>query len=261
MCRQKIECIKSIGIKWTANEEVIKELTGYGLGELYEAEKEKITPINYSSEECCIFDCSTFNFHLYPANEQEMKRIADEISDIRKKLLEELKNRSDVEVVKSKEFLNIQDNRKIYVADGIGSRGHIVPLRGDTRYGKTGANQLYRFITAKKNNRLYNLNFMRFFTDNDKKVNCILKAIQFDRCTGGSVNEDGICYPKSTIEEETEILKTHKEKKFHAEEFKEEFENGKSFCFDPCVSFHSEDDIATAFITFIDECDKQIKEN
>lgn len=117
------------------------------------------------------------------------------------------------------------------------------------------ANHLYRYIAARKNGVLYELNFMRFFIDKENKVNCILKAIQFDRCmdnrSNGGVNYDvetkkcKVRYPTSYQSQKNclnKILEANKK---------------KSFCYNPEVSFYDKsEDIARAFIEFINECDK-----
>lgn len=97
---------------------------------------------------------------------------------------------------------------------------------------------------------------MRFFIDKEKNVNCILKAIQFDRCmdkrSNGGVNYDvktkkcRICYPTSYRSQKNSLNKIIDDNK------------GKSFCYNPDVSFFDKpEDIAKAFIEFIDECDKE----
>ena len=222
------------------NEEKIRELSHYESGKLYKfnSSKQKLEEIE---NRISIFDTNSYNFHLCPP-EGECQDIIDCIKDKRSKIIDFLKNNPSIEMIKGSDPSKAEDKKDIiYVITGAGKIG-----------GRNEFKGLFKYILAKKNCIKYELNFMRFFIE-DKKVNCILKAIQFDRCIGAAVNMGGICYPKSTIEEETEILKKHKEKKFNVEEFK----SGKSFCFNPSVSYDSENEIAGAFIDFINECDKQ----
>lgn len=112
---------------------------------------------------------------------------------------------------------------------------------------------LFRYIAAVKKGVLYELNFMRFYISKDHKVNCILKSIQFDRVIDDSkdnvmdkrTNKDGICYPTSY---RNQTLDKVLEKKPQG-----------SFFFNPKASFDDgPEKVLTAFIDFIEECDKTL---
>ena len=229
----------------------------YASGNLYElevGEKRRIPSAFFLDE-------NTYNYHLFPYDCENldkieysvatMERIAYEISKLRDKVIKELK----------KIIPNDCDIKKK------GRDGNIVKLDG-TYYSSKGANHLYRYILVTKKDKegkdiKYELNFMRFFIDgeeNDKKVNCILKAIQFDRALypkGKEVvncGKDGscdICYP------DTSEVQSEKELNEIREDRKEE-----SFCYNPPISFYdTADKIAKAFIDFIDDCDKWSHDN
>ena len=230
------------------DEKKIKETSEYGIGELYKCNSSN-GEIEIIKDKMSSFDTRSCNFHLCPKCAcQDIKAY---ITDKRSIIIDYLISNRSIKMVLAKDIENANEKDTIYVSEGHGKIG-----------GRNEFKGLFKYILAKKNGIKYELNFMRFFIDKDKKVNCILKAIQFDRCVGKAVNADGICYPESTIDAETEILDKHQKREFNVEEFKEKFENGKSFCFNPGVNFYdSEEDIATAFIDFINKCDKQIKEN
>lgn len=53
-------------------------------------------------------------------------------------------------------------------------------------------------ISVYKNRRYYSINFMRFYLDNECKVNCIFDQVQFDSSKNGNVNSEcEINYPKT----------------------------------------------------------------
>ncbi len=235
------------------DEKEIKEKTkgeGYGVGELYVYETLKC-----AREDAKIFDTDRYNFHLYPEDKTVMKKIADEVNDIRNEVIKRLKEQGAC--VNRHEFdKHHKDDDTIYVSAEIDEKNEVVARRGCGANGNIQElsgeyNQLYRFIAARKKDILYELNFMRFFIDRENKVNCILKAIQFDRCMKESVNQSvkggcDICYPNTSEAQSEEdlkyILKNRK---------------GESFCYNPPVSFYdTADNIAEAFIDFINECDK-----
>ena len=219
-------------------------------------------------ERISIFDITTFNFHLYPEDEKIARQIKHDIQEKRFDVIKAFAENGEQWKV---EHLPTTDNfdktlkaisekadsnrdSKIYVSGdsknkicGYGGQGKIV--------GETSPNsKIFHFIRAMKNGVIYELNFMRFFIDgeeNDKKVNCILKAIQFDRCMGEFVNKSiegycDICYPKtSEAQSEKELNKIREDRK------------KESFCYNPPISFYdTADNIAETFIRFINDCDK-----
>ena len=64
---------------------------------------------------------------------------------------------------------------------------------------------LYKYIALRKNGIAYELNFMRFFIDEENRINCILGRPQFDRCIGNCVNRKGICYPHTPDSEKGQL--------------------------------------------------------
>ena len=258
------------------SEKCIDDKGAYKCGELYEAEVKEENRMPAA----IFFDEKTYNYHLFPYDKENlsgsvdrMKKIAEEVEKVRDEVIKQL-NTSDRVCVNKEKFEQSreddeddkifvsadikEDNNDKKVQYGSGANGDIRKL-GKTFYKE--ANHLYRYIAARKKGVLYELNFMRFFINTEKKVNCILKAIQFDRALYKTVNcgKDGkfdIAYPTSYESQSKEKLKKLQQIK----------RKDKSFCYNPAVSFYynSEDKegtvdnaklIAEAFIDFIDACD------
>ena len=238
------------------DEKEIKEKTkgeGYGVGELYVYETLKCARRNDKGKEgkAKIFDTDSYNFHLYPEDGAIASQIAEEIREKRLAVIKEFEKMEESKITTLQTIAKFNaENKihgKIYISGKSDGKG------GDGQKGgnEPEFNQLYRYIVAEKNNVLYELNFMRFFIDRENKVNCILKAIQFDRCMGEFVNKSiegccDICYPKTSEAQSEEdlkyILKNRK---------------GESFCYNPPISFYdTADNIAETFIRFINDCDK-----
>lgn len=222
--------------------EIRQRSNGFASGKLYvENTSKEIECVN-------IFDRKSYNFHLCPKSERERTEIAEKIKEKRTAVIESLKNLDSerVNIVMSDQGTLENEKDIIYIDPGEGERGNI---RG---YREGGG--LFRYIAAKKNNIKYELNFMRFFVDGIgtgfKRVNCILKALQFDRCIGRYCNrfqDDGceICYPFcfcSQTDDELERLLNTRE--------------GQSFCFNPSIRFNDDaSEIAEAFVHFINTSD------
>lgn len=226
-----------MGTDKTKNEIEIRQISGgYASGNLYEGNTE-----NNIDKRISIFDKNTYNFHLCSEDKEIANKIRDEIGSLREKVMDCLIKEKGCEEVSGHTIPKEKNEENmIYISKGAGSGGGTRELNG-----------LFKFILAMKNGVIYELNFMRFFIDRENKVNCILKAIQFDRCMGEFVNKSiegccDICYPK------TNEAQSEKELNEIQEERKE-----KSFCYNPDVSFFDGAKlIAEAFKKFIDDCDK-----
>lgn len=246
------------------NEKQIINITGYGVGELYETNITQKIECS-KGDKAKILDDKLFNFHLYPEDETVKKETAKKVNNVRNEVIKQLKEQGVcVDREKFNKSSKDDNDDNIYVSAVIDEKNKVVPNRGCGGGGGTGElGGLYRFIAAKKNGVLYELNFMRFFIDKEKKVNCILKAIQFDRCMNQSVNCDNgeckICYPKS-YQSQAAYLNKIIEKNSNKEGL-------KSFCYNPDVGFYYDSKnekktaknaalIAKAFIDFINECDE-----
>ena len=233
--------------------EIRKMSGGFASGKLY---------VGSTSEEIrCIsnFDKKTYNFHMYPVDYELTCSVSEEIKEKRmavQKALERLCNSGGIKALGTDLEFN-QETRKqktgknnvIYISGksvgtgGAGKRGNVA--------GCKEAGNLFRYIRASKNGIIYELNFMRFFVDDskgEKTVNCILKAIQFDRCMEKTVNqfEGGcdICYPcRSDHQTDGELENVLKRRE------------GRSFCFNPMLEFDDAEKIAEKFICFIHKSD------
>lgn len=162
---------------------------------------------NYEDEK--ILDNITYNFHLFPDMEvlsEEDKNLwldyFDRVRKWRKKIIEELKNKiENVETIDRSEYKNPSKIKKYnsttyYLAENVGKRGVLDGI--SNVYISNGFNQFFRCIPIYKNGRYYSINFMRFYLDNECKVNCIFDQVQFDSSKNGNVNSEcEINYPKT----------------------------------------------------------------
>lgn len=214
----------------SSNEEIKKITKGYGIGKLYNANIKN--EIKLSENEGVCFDTTTFNFHLYPDDLKVMKDISDEETKLRHNIVDELANEYKIQI------------------DGKGKNGNIQPLKSE-KY--QGANGLFKFISlnsTKEDGITYILNFMRYFIDKDNAVNCILKSIQFERRVNKSINEKRqsgceIYYPTSYQSQSEKYL----------ESIVNDCET-KSFYYNPKVEFGDYKAIASAFVKFVEACEK-----
>ena len=227
--------------RFIGDEDKIREITGYGVGELYETNTSQKIECSKESD-AKILDAATFNFHLYPKDKEIASKISGEIGSLRKEVKDYLIKEKGCEAVSGNTIPKEKNEENmIYISEGAGKQGGTGELHG-----------LFKFILAKKNNIKYELNFMRFFIDRENKVNCILKEIQFDRCMDDSVNYDQgkckVCYPTSRQSQAACCDKIIE---------KNSKESLKSFCYNPPISFYdTADNIAETFIRFINDCDK-----
>lgn len=232
-------------ITMTDDKRKIREMTGgFTAGKLYEG-----NPYNEieRADSGRIFDEKSYNFHLYPAGslQTHKREIASEIKEKRSDVIEALRALSPANVaIETDGGRAVPDMNAdtIYISRGEGSRGGNGELGG-----------LFKYIAARKNSIKYELNFMRFYVDASDKdvktVNCILKAVQFDRCMGEYVNQSekgcDVCYPDSFHAQSDEELKRTLKRRA-----------GKSFCYNPKCGFDdTAERIAEEFIKFINTSD------
>lgn len=242
----------------TDNLNRIKEKTGCTIGKLFEltnkgsCEEIECYRGNYDKEENArgsIYDEESGNLHLMPYDKAIMQRVEQEIGDRRVDLVnylkEEDKKRREQKIGKEGDesgiCIKINENTACQLEIRKGTRGNNVGLiKASNGYFQSEGN-LFRYIRVTKDNRCYDINFMRFFTQeavgnpSEKTINCILKCLQFSSEIAGWK----CCYPKSS-------------------------DNGTSketmdrVYFNPKVSFYdSPKSIIKEFICFIDEISKE----
>lgn len=213
----------------------LKEKYGnYSIGNLYlsrETKESIIEPIGCEN----VFDTKSFNYHLYPEDIERTNEIAKKLDELRGKIKEKFKERI------------ARDNKSVIYLNG--------------RKGNTAFNPLFKYIqVAKKDTSLtYNLTLFRFFVSDEKRINCVLGAVQFDCCVGDTVNktpkgECYICYPNCNEQEKDldDIINNA---------------NDKSFFYNPSIYFEIEEikikekldllaeKIVMEFIDFINRCE------
>lgn len=192
----------------TSNVELINNWTHgkvNGIGKIICGGREFLP--NYKDEK--ILDHTTYNFHLFPDIEvlsEKDKNLwldyFDRVKKMREKIIEELRNKiKNLKTIDRSEYKNPfkiekYDNTTYYLAENIGKTGVLNDI--SNVYINNGFNQFFRCIPIYKNGRYYTINFMRFYLDNECKVNCIFDWIQFDSSKNRNVNSEcEINYPKT----------------------------------------------------------------
>lgn len=230
------------------NKEVAQEI-GLGIGELF---YEKVAGAGLDIGEAAVFDTDSFNYHLYPKKRDEA--LENEIKTKRDDVIKYVERTEEkFHILLREKGINIYSVRTSKEMDELTSDNGNIYFYGNNNGKLKGVDSnLFRYIAAVKNGVLYELNFMRFFISKDSKVNCVLKSIQFDRVVDnqkvimkGRVNKNRICYPASYRNQTLDKILEKKPK--------------GSFFYNPRVSFNDgADKILTAFVEFIEECDKRL---
>ena len=213
-----------------------EKMYGYTIGKLINGDTSK----EITKSEKAIFDNKSLNFHFYPSDEVVCNTWATEMDKMIDKIKTVIEDNDEYAICKKCELIEKNKTKdKIYFY--IQKSGN---LRG------TSCN-LFKYISTVRNGNLYELNFMRFYID-DNKVNCIVKAVQFDRIvrnektkniTKEYANQHGICYPKTDEHHKSlqKLINTNK---------------NKNFFYNPQVDFgNSADEILKAFVDFINACE------
>lgn len=204
------------------------QLTYKQIGQLYDFKKDG----EIVKGTTAIFDDKTKNYHLYPKDKQHCQEIADDLTDLITKIKEEIKVYKNIFIVKSKKQLDaIKDNENIYIF--INTNGTL------KKENKTICN-IFKYIVVKKNNVLYELNFMRFYLSKPNTINCILRSIQFARIT-----DNQKIYPYTYKAQTNKSLKKL-------------LSNNQSFFYNPKLKINqSPKIIIDSFLQFITFCETQ----
>lgn len=155
-----------------------------------------------------VFDDDSYNFHLFPAVKKEYDKLAEEYVSLKTKIIKKIKNNPRIVnklTVKScggafRLFQNVEQS--------IG-----VPPEN-----KMSGNNIYQYVKVEIKGVSYTLNFMRYTCDEQGKIGCTMRAIQFHKSRGyiNKANGFNICYTINDEDEEYEsikynIVKTKKE--------------------------------------------------
>lgn len=216
----------------------------FGLGELFLGN----TSNKIERSSIAVFDTVSHNYHFYPKNKDDLEKLETNLNNKRNSIIGKIKRRDNLQLVETWEDMNV-GNEKASKDDTIFYANRDGTLKQDNDH----LCHLFKYIAAVKNNVLYELNFMRFYISTDKKINCILKSIQFDRVIDSPqkiekryANRNEIYYPTAytnrSIDKLQNIVGDNK---------------GKSIFFNPQVDYEDEPEIIlNAFIDFINTCDK-----
>lgn len=166
--------------------DILSITDGYQIGQLFLNNK----PID-AFDSCCniVFDINTFNFHMFPKDPDVFNDVSEVVDKKRQDIIKCMEKREDIVEAKSEEEAKKNSEKEendniIFYYGGTGSRGRINKLSCFKRYN----NDLFKFISVYYKGINYNLNFMRFSISDNKKINCELKRIQFDRVVNKHIN-------------------------------------------------------------------------
>lgn len=99
-------------------------------------------------------------------------------------------------------------------------------------------------IPIYKNGRYYSINFMRFYLDNECKVNCIFDQVQFDSSKNGNVNSEcEINYPKTYKGQNEKMIRLSK----------------KGACVYNPRQYEDVEELVNSFVKFIKKVDDEDK--
>lgn len=160
----------------------------------------RIVP-SYRAVAKVVFDFNSKNFHIFPADREERKKLSRDFARIRDNICLKLSK-----ITKPLDFSKQINVNKNFVLDtkfydtltehckgeigGSGSEGNILAFKDED------GNGLYKFIEIRLENISYTINFMRYVCDLNGVVGCTMRAIQFHKDTG-KINLGGICYPQT----------------------------------------------------------------
>lgn len=151
----------------------------------------------------CLYDCNSANFHLLPDLDlEDAKDVKDALDGYYEAVKDVQKNLA--------KMIACRLLRKPKQGNGIFKEQY--PLK----YKECGIvdHGYYRYISISDGQRYYTINFMRWYVDKQKKVNCKFGEIQFDTTKNMCVNtkakeKDIIRYPES--DEDTSAIKLDEE--------------------------------------------------
>ena len=196
----------------TNNIEIIDSEKRLNVGKVFFGEKE----YEASESDNRIYDTETGNFHLFPEFDFENDDINDwkeyfeTVGTVRSKIVQRIKEKTHVEEIESIQYekpntIVCYDPEALYLYDGGGKSGVLRGMPHD--YVEQGLNQFFMYIPMYKAGRYYTINFMRLYIDTSNSVNCRYGEIQFDTSLSRYVNEDGIHYPTSFMDQNENMIR------------------------------------------------------
>lgn len=154
----------------------------YKQGSLYLCNNKKESVLEENAY--TIFDDESNNVHLFSSDFDSMQEANEIMSKLEKRVKCFIEcSDTGLNIDSTKPTMRIAQKEKDRFSDKFKSIGY------------------FHYISIKIDETIYNLNFMRFYIDEDNKINCILGCPQFDRCIGKYVNKNGICYPHTADSE------------------------------------------------------------
>lgn len=154
-----------------------------------------------------VFDDCSYNFHIFPKNKKIYKALSEEFVALREGIINGLKKKIEATNKGSGRFTLFQNVERI-----VG----VVPEN------KMSENNIYQYVNVEREGVSYTLNFMRYTCDEQGKIGCTMRAIQFHKSRGyiNKANGFNICYTINDEDEKYESIKYNivkKKKEDHCE--------------------------------------------
>ena len=239
----------------------------------------------YAEHAGIVFDDGTYNFHIFPNNNDTCNNLSNEYAKLRTKLLiaiyEKLISNDCDKKIKNgfeknyKKCIDQYENEKkaqkeysLWGGKGVGQSfkryNHVIAASNQP----TTLNCLiYKFIEIEIDKISYTINFMRYTCDENGVVGCTMRAIQFHK-DDGCINKDSnqqlnICYPN-----------TYKKRKKFSICYPKNADNGNigtnsagNICYNPPVKWPKKgeewnnqiNDIVESFLDFIINNEKYLQ--
>ena len=186
--------------KWLNDEKEIEGRTGLQIGKV---------EINGKifEKNICLYECKSDNFHLLP-------ELSLDGAETALKCYIKVVREVQTEIYKR---ISIKYNLKKGKGNGQGNLSKDIYPLDYTNHGID--NKFYKYIRVWVGQRNYTINFMRWYIDKDKKVNCRFGEIQFDTTIDidGRVNikkdneKTKINYPNAYINQSEKMIRLNED--------------------------------------------------
>lgn len=159
----------------------------------------------YKNSPEVVFDSNSYNFHIFPIDQEKRKQISREFADVRDcicKKMNEIFSNEQIDFAFNFVLAKKKVNDYYYQGEvrGNGSRGNMLALERIEGNNAKDGNGIYKYIEITKEKKSYTINFMRYICDAKGIVGCTMRAIQFHKDTGKINKGDSgfeICYPET----------------------------------------------------------------
>lgn len=244
----------------------------------------QISERTYKALSEVVFDAGTYNFHIFPVNNQLCRELSDDFKQVRQDIIKEITTGEYGGITyiaqpqNKEQYDKASDKKQIYIykhhkqPDWYGGPGFGEPFtkltNAEKKHGIATSEcmgsivHLYRFVEIYYKGAYYTINFMRYTCNKKGIVGCTMRAIQFHKATykyGARMNcnvskEFEICYTRDVESERRNTI---------PKAVKGEKQKYTSVCYNPPVDYPFADldkkeynkrivEIVREFINFIE---------